>query len=187
MSRIRARGQAGFTLVELLTTFMLLTIAVTLTATALRHYWFVQSLEGGKDEVVTQLRGLQQRVISETFPLVYGARFTPDRSSWQHVQYDPDSTPPRCTKVQDGDLDGGEFSGDVRIQSANFAPYVSGGTNVSQLCRQGNANAEVVFFFARGTATAGRLTLVQPRLGRTKTVCVAGTTGRVDYEADSTC
>lgn len=185
MSDIRNRGQAGFTLVELLTTFMLLTIIVTLGAAAMRHYWFVQSLEGSRDEVVTQLRGLQQRVISETFPLVYGARFVPNASSWQHVQYNPDTN--TCTKVQEGDLDGGQFSGDVRVRSASFETYTSSGTDVSDLCRQGIAGGEVVFFFARGTATEGTLTLVQPRLDRTKTICVAGTTGRVDFEEDATC
>lgn len=185
MSKMRARGQAGFTLVELLTTLMLLAIAVTLTATALRHYWFVQSLEGGQDEVVTQLRGLQQRVMSETFPLVYGARFTPGSSSWQHVQYNPDTNV--CSQVLVGDLEGGEFSGEVRIQSADFDNYSSAGTDVSELCREGIAQAEIVFFFARGTATGGELTLVQPRLNRTKTICVAGTTGRVDPEEDATC
>lgn len=185
MSETRARGQAGFTLVELLTAFMLLTIVVTLTVAALRHYWFVQSLEGGKDEVVTQLRGLQQRVISETFPLVYGARFTPNRSSWQHVQFNPDDG--TCDKVQEGDLDGGQFSGDVRIESSSFDTYTSGGTDVSELCREGIDDAEVVFFFARGTATEGEITLVQPRLDRRKTVCISGPTGRVDYEADGTC
>ena len=185
MSETRDQREAGFTLVELLTAFMLITIAVTLAALALRHYWFVQSLEGGKDEVVTQLRGLQQRVISETFPLVYGARFTPNAASWQHVQFNPDTG--TCTKVQDGDLDGGQFSGDVRIQSADFDDYSSGGVDVSALCRQGIAGAEVVFFFARGTATEGELTLVQPRLARTKEVCVAGSTGRVDADEDGGC
>ena len=186
MRDLRSRGQAGFTLVELLTTLLLASILVTLGAFAFRHYWFVQSLEGGENELINQLRGLQQRVVSESFPLVYGARFVPGSSRWVHVQYDPDTT--NCTVVRDADFRSGVFNAGVEIEAADFDTYSSGGINVSSRCRLGIGSAEVVFFFARGTATTGEVTIVQPRLdGRTKKVCVAGLTGRVESDEVASC
>jgi len=186
MSVFRARGQDGFTLVELLTTILLASILVTLGAFAFRHYWYVQSLEGGEDELLTQLRGLQQRVVSESFPLVYGARFEPGSSRWVHVQYDPGTED--CTLVADTEFRTGEFNAGVEIQSASFDPYSSGGVDVTTECQDGSPNAEVVFFFARGTATGGDVTIVQPNLeDRTKTVCVASLTGRVESDEVASC
>jgi hypothetical protein len=160
---------------------VLLTILLTLAAGALRHYWWVQSLEGGQDSIVTDLRGLQQRVVSETFPVVYGARFTASSSRWENVKYDPVAN--SCLVVREGDLDGGEFSGGVVVESAEFEDYITGGNNASDGCTTGLTGASVVFFFARGTATPGELTLVHPSLDRRKDVCVTGLTARVDEGA----
>jgi prepilin-type N-terminal cleavage/methylation domain-containing protein len=191
MTRTRNRthpggGERGFTLMELLMTLALLSILFGLAALALGHFWRVQSLEGGQDEVLTQLRNIQQRVVSETHPLVYGARFSPGASSWQNIQYNPDTGV--CKKVQDGDLDGGEFSGGVEFQGASFDPYVDGAVNVTEECTTGAfSDAAVVFFFARGSATEGDVTIVNPSLSRTKTVCVSGTTARVELEGEGSC
>ena len=175
------RGAEGFTLVELLVTLLLLTVLLTLAAGALRHYWFVQSLEGGQDSIVTDLRGLQQRVTSETFPVVYGALFTAGESRWQNVKYDPVAN--SCSVVREADLDGGEFTGGVVVESAEFEDYVTGGDNASDGCTSGLTGASVVFFFARGTATPGELTLVHSTLDRRKGVCVTKLTARVDEGA----
>lgn len=183
---MRVRGQAGFTLVELLTIMLLLSVMVTLGAFAFRHYWFVRSLEGGQDELLTQLRGLQQRVVSESFPLVYGARFVPGSSRWVHVQYNPSTT--NCSIVRDADFRAGSFNAGVEIQTASFAPYSSGGVNVTAKCKAGLSDAAVVFFFARGTATGGSVTIVQPRLNnRAKKVCVSSLTGRVESAEEGSC
>ena len=175
------KDAGGFTLLEILVTMLLLTILLTLTAGALRHYWWVQSLEGGQDSIVTDLRGLQQRVTSETFPVVYGARFTASSSRWENVKYDPVAN--SCSVVREGDLDGGEFSGGVVVESAEFEDYVTGGNNASDGCTTGLTGASVVFFFARGTATPGQMTLLQTSLNRRKDVCVTGLTARVDEGA----
>jgi prepilin-type N-terminal cleavage/methylation domain-containing protein len=175
------KGSEGFTLVELLVTLLLLTVLLAIAAGALRHYWWVQSLEGGQDGIVTDLRGLQQRVVSETFPVVYGARFTGGSSRWENVRYDPVAN--TCSVVREGDLDGGEFSGGVVVESAAFEDYIADGNNASEGCTSGLAGASVVFFFARGTATPGELTIVQSALDRRKDVCVTGLTARVDQGA----
>jgi prepilin-type N-terminal cleavage/methylation domain-containing protein len=177
------RGAEGFTLVELLVTLLLMTVLLALAAGALRHYWWVQSLEGGQDSIVTDLRGLQQRVTSETFPVVYGARFTAGSSFWENVRYDPVAN--SCSVVREADLDGGEFSGGVVVESAEFEDYITGGNDASDGCTSGLTGASVVFFFARGTATPGELTLVHSTLDRRKDVCVTGLTARVDEGACS--
>src|SRR5918992_1460535 len=110
------KGAEGFTLLEVLVTMVVLAILMTLTGGALCPFWFVQSLEGGQDSILTDLRGLQQRVTSETFPVVYGARFTAGGSRWQNVKYDPVAN--SCSVVREGDLDGGEFTGGVVVESA---------------------------------------------------------------------
>jgi prepilin-type N-terminal cleavage/methylation domain-containing protein len=174
-------GTEGFTLVELLVTLLLLAVLMAIAGTALRHYWWVQSLEGGQNSIVTDLRGLQQRVTSETFPVVYGARFTAGGSRWQNVKYDPVAN--SCSVVREGDFDGGEFSGGVVVESGEFEDYITGGINASDGCKSGLTGASVVFFFARGTATPGQLTLVQSSLDQRKDVCVTGLTARVDEGA----
>jgi prepilin-type N-terminal cleavage/methylation domain-containing protein len=175
------KSSEGFTLVELLVTLLLLTVLLAMAGTALRHYWWLQSLEGGQDSIVTDLRGLQQRVASETFPVVYGARFTAGKSRWQNVKYDPIAN--SCSVVREADLDGGEFSGGVAVESSEFEDYITGGNNATAGCTSGLTGASVVFFFARGTATPGELTLVQTTLDRRKDVCVTGLTARVDEGA----
>jgi prepilin-type N-terminal cleavage/methylation domain-containing protein len=174
-------GTEGFTLVELLVTLLLLAVLMAIAGTAIRHYWWAQSLEGGQDSIVTDLRGLQQRVTSETFPVVYGARFIAGSSRWQNVKYDPVAN--SCSVVREGDLDGGEFSGGVVVESGDFEDYITGGNNASEGCASGLTGASVVFFFARGTATPGELTLLQSTLDERTDVCVTGLTARVDEGA----
>ena len=57
-------------------------------------------------------------------------------------------------------------------------------TGVTDLCKSkgigAGPNDQMVFFFARGDATEGRVTLRQANIGRSIAVTVAGITGRVD-------
>ena len=43
----------------------------------------------------------------------------------------------------------------------------------------GASGARIAFFYARGTATSGSVTVRQPSLGKTTTVSVGALTGRV--------
>lgn len=173
------RKQQGFTLIEVLVAIVLMSVILTLSATAVRHFWFVRSLEGGADEVVTQLRRQQARAVSESHPLVYGARFTVGQSTWSLVSYDPaQPLGSQCSVTQTRTFDTGVTVVGEEDEGTEFAS-----SNVTTTCASdlsATANDHFVFFFARGDATAGKVVLNQPQLGRQKTVTVSGLTARVD-------
>ena len=166
--------EEGVSLIELLTTLALASVLVAFSALALRHYWFVQSLEKASDEVVTELRAAQQRVNAESHPVVYGVRFDPGSAAWGVVQYDPRKTSDKCTNVQSR-----SFEGAVEVQSAGF----TGGGDAETFCASAlGADNEFAFFYARGSATPGSVTVESLQTGRTKVVDLAGVTGRVEAQ-----
>ncbi|MBA3431092.1 MAG: prepilin-type N-terminal cleavage/methylation domain-containing protein [Actinobacteria bacterium] len=168
------QAELGFTLVELMAIMALTGILMTLGAGAVRNFWLVRSLEAGKDQVISEMRGLQQRVTSETHPLVYGARFRAGASSIGLVRYNVLTG--ACAEYATRALEGG-----VVVGAADFAEPAFIAT-----CRAATGGSdEYVFFYARGSATEGLpaagkgITLNQPSLGRTTTLGVVGITGRV--------
>lgn len=132
--------------------------------------------------MITTLRGIQQRVQSASNPLVFGARFTPGDSEWELIEYNRATG--TCTPIRIGDLDPDqEFDAGVRVTSAEFTDYLDGtpAVNITDLCRgTGTPAPDIAWFFARGSASAGRVTVLQPILNRSKSVCVTGLTGRVE-------
>lgn len=173
----KAHGQSGFTLIELLSVIALTGILLSLGAVALRQFWFVRALHGEQDEIVTQLRNLQERVVAESNPLVFGAKFSQGGTSttWNLIRFDPFRDPgSQCTLLETITMDAG-----VRIQNSSFPV----GGAVTDVCRGelGGAGNDYLFFFARGNATPGAVTIFSPRLdGRRLKVCVNGVTGRVE-------
>jgi prepilin-type N-terminal cleavage/methylation domain-containing protein len=164
----------GVSLIELLTTLALASVLVAFSALALRHYWFVQSLEKASDQVVTELRAAQQRVNAESHPVVYGVRFDPGSASWGLVQYDPRKSSDKCTSVQSR-----SFDGTVETKAAGF----TGGGDAETACSAAlGADNEFAFFYARGSATPGSVTVQSRQTGRTKVVNVTGVTGRVEAQ-----
>jgi prepilin-type N-terminal cleavage/methylation domain-containing protein len=176
--RSRRSDEDGFTLVELLIGMMLLVVLLGLGIFALRQFWLNHSLRGARTEVVTQLRQLQQRSVSESHPLVYGARFRASSSTFGLVKFNPHDTATTaddtCSEMSTVTLGSG-----VRVTSATF----TSASGITSLCRSQIAGAtsdEFVFFYARGTATEGNLTLEVPALpGRSLSVGVTPITGRV--------
>lgn len=166
----RYRREAGFTLIELMVVMGLTAVLLSLGAFALRQYWFTQAIDKGGDRVVTQLRNAQQRAATESHPVVYGVRFVPGTGEWGVVQYDPRKTANKCTSETAQYFDGG-----VTVQSASF----TGGGAVTTECQTLGASNRFVFFFARGSATPGSVTLVSDKVTQTRQIDVAGITGRV--------
>lgn len=191
------KREDGFTLIELLSVVALMAILFTLGAFALRNFWLVRALESGQDEVTSELRRLQQRAVAETHPLVYGARFPKGGNDsvkrlYGLVRFDANDLAvagdDTCEEFNTLGLPDG-----VQVHPAAVASGIGTGfanDAVTQVCRSnitgvtaGNpSNDSFVFFFARGNATGGQVTLVQTALEdqRRRTVCVASTTGRVD-------
>lgn len=159
----------------MLFTVALAAILMTLSVSGLREFWLVRSLEGGADGVVTQLRQLQTRVGSESNPIVLGAHFDAGTSNWALVRYDPRPTAAAnpCTVTGTRRFDAG-----VLVSSVAFAvdPTASNAC-VSKVA--GATAEEFVFFYARGSATAGSVTLRHPALDRQRTATVSPITGRV--------
>ena len=186
--RLDSRSESGFTLIELLITIGLMSILMTLAAFALRHFWFVRSLEGGKQQMITQLRQIHTRVGAASAPLVYGARFTAGSGEWDLVEYDTSTPGAPCEPIREGTFDKElEFDAGVVVSAADFASYgtTAGSNNITGPCL--NGATDIVWFFARGTATRGFVTIRQPILNRSETVCVAALTGRVHEREGSSC
>lgn len=175
------KDERGFSLIEILAVIALSAILLTLGAGALRHYWLVHTLDAATDEVVTQLRQVQERTVSESHPLVFGVRFRDGSSQWDVVKYDPAGSG-SCTREQQNTFDNGVLSAGVQVIGPRFPMDPTRPELVSCKAQSWAASTdEFVFFYARGNAVEGDLTLRQPALGPTRdeTVDVFGITGRV--------
>ena len=170
-------GDGGFTLVELLVVMSLSGILLTLSAIAVRHYSFEQGLEQSQQEVITEFRSAQARAMAESHPLVYGVRFEEGSKEWGLVQYDPRKSSGKCTEVEVFSFEHG-----VILQGAEFA---SAGTPTTECQSDVSASSDYAFFFPRGSATAGTVTLTSERLDwETLVVEVRGLTGRAIERPD---
>ncbi len=176
------RRESGFTLIELLVVILISSVLLTLSATAVRHYWFVSSADSAAEEIVAELRGLQQRTTAESHPMVYGAWFkeTVPAGQWGILQFDPKdastSSDDECRQ-----LGPARTMGDgVVVDSASFD--AAGGTLASRCAAAGPEGADLVFFYARGSATDGELALDHEALSQPLVITVSGTTGRVERQ-----
>lgn len=188
------KREEGFTMIELLAVILLTSILLTLGATAIRFFWLGRALHGERDQIFTNLRTIQQQVVSESNPLIFGAWFkvtTPSTDNgsdqWGTVRYRPADpaagTPASCTSTETHRMDGG-----VQIAEAQFGDVIGGSVAVSDvitLCKtQVSAAAsatDFALFLARGTATNGCVTLNQPRRDMDDvTVSVSSLTGRIE-------
>jgi type II secretory pathway pseudopilin PulG len=159
--------------VELLVVITITSLLLMLSALALRNYWLTQALEGSAEQVVSQLRQLQQRTDSESHPIVYGSRFEIGTPNWAIVRYDPKS--PTTTDDDECTLDSTRAFSDGVVASA--ASFDSPPGLVMSKCPA--SSQRFVFFYARGTATAGSVTLRNEITARTETISVLPLTGRV--------
>jgi prepilin-type N-terminal cleavage/methylation domain-containing protein len=171
--QLHSERERGFTLVELLTAMALLSIVATLGAVALRNYWFNQALVRSEASVVSELRNLQDSSVSQSNPISYGARFRPGSNQWGLLRFNGATSPNTCTQTTRS------FRTGVYVQAVDFAdaPVL---TSVCRTATGNNPQDEFVFFFPRGTATGGQLTLKSRRLGdRSRTIEVTPITGKV--------
>lgn len=150
-------------------------ILLTLGAGALRNYWLAQSLRGAQDQAMSYLRAEQESAVSQSHPLVFGARFRVGSSDWALIQFDP--TTNTCSQRR-----AMKFASGVQVSAASFLESGSMASIVSE-CRADlgvPSTDKFVMFFARGTASSGSLTLTHPSLGRSRGLTVKPITGRID-------
>lgn len=200
MSGRTGLAERGFTFIEVLTAAALIAVLMALAMPAVRQFWFVQSLDAAEDQLISEMRGLQSRVTSESHPLVYGIRFTDSGNwnatgKWGLVKYDPQgsATGPTCRQFATGTFDPGAFGAVPSIVGPSFTG--SEPTGEQAFCRQHLRDAsgtiaipaagdEFAFFYARGSATAGTLRLDHPNLDPTRdiTLRVSALTGRIQRQ-----
>ena len=169
--------EEGFTLMELMVVCMISAILLTLSATAARHYWFVQALDGAQDSVAGELREVQERSRSQSHPVAYGLRVRPGSAPGSSsevgvVRYDYGSG--SCSQVSTTTLDAG-----VYVSAADFTVISPGPTQSCRAAISGASADQFVFMFARGTASGGSLTLRHRDIGGSRTIAVSQLTGRV--------
>jgi prepilin-type N-terminal cleavage/methylation domain-containing protein len=173
------RNDKGFTLIEVLTTLALTGILLAMGGIAARQFWMNRALSGGAETVITQMRTTQEKASSESFPLVYGVRFDPGTAKWWVVKYDPVNPGPgddQCTTIETHNFDTG-----VTITAASFDPDPT----ITAFCKtklSAPADNAIAFFYPKGNATPGSVTLRQPTIDKTRTIEVAGITGRVSEQ-----
>jgi prepilin-type N-terminal cleavage/methylation domain-containing protein len=173
-----AGSQQGFTVIELLVVATLTTVLLSLGAVAVRHFWLVRSLQGAEDQVVAQMRQVQQRSMAETYPIVYGLRFEKNTANWGIVRYNASSA--TCASVSTLKLgDGVIFVNDAETDF----PDVTTATTACRNAAPASANYEIVFFYPKGSTNAtsaiGTVKLIQPALGTIEKIQVSPLTGKV--------
>ncbi len=158
----------------------LLSVILTLGATGFRHYWLLHSLDSAQSDVTTQLRQIQARVASESHPFIYGARFTPGSSAWSLVKYDQGAD--RLSTSDDTcAADGGTrtLPGVVAVGSPDSGFSAPLGVDRSK-CGGAHSTDLFVMFYAKGTATGGKVVLRSTALDRTRVVEISALTSRVE-------
>ncbi|MGH2693269.1 MAG: pilus assembly FimT family protein [Actinomycetota bacterium] len=169
------RAERGFTLVELLVVMAISVALMAIAIGAIRHYWLVRSLEGGTEEIVSEMRAAHARTMAESHPLVYGVRFTVGESRWDLVRFDPRAAPgDQCTIAGTND-----FDADVYVSSGSFESSTSYDSDATDVCSAAFPGSVFALFFARGTATAGEVVLRHDGIDRSEDIDVLGLTGRV--------
>lgn len=158
----------------------LLAVVVTLGASGFRHYWLVHSLDSAQGDVASQLRQIQARVASESHPFIYGARFTPGTSSWSLLKYNQGSD--RLSTADDScalDGEARKLPGVETVAPPASSFTAAQGVDFSK-CGGSYATDVFVVFYAKGTATGGKLTLRSTALDRTREIEVSSLTSRVE-------
>lgn len=167
------RREDGFTLSELLIVMLVMSIVLGLGAYSLRRYWQTRALHGSVEEVVTELRAEHQKATSESHPWVWGAWFKQGTPRWGVVR--ANSATGACQVTSRRTL-----STSVTISAVSFADVTSPALS-SACAAAAESGAEVVLFFARGSATEGSVSLAHAEVGggSARTITVSPITGRV--------
>lgn len=176
MSRLKkmASSETGFTVIELATVSVIMITLLSLSFFAVRQFWLSKGLEGAQDQVAEQMHAAQQRSFSESHPLVYGVWFLKGTTTWGLARYT--TTTASCAVVHTY-----KFTDSVDVVATTDFTTAAGLTSTCQTATSGATagNYEIAFFYPRGSATGGTVTLRQAGTGQTRNVTVTPLTGRV--------
>jgi hypothetical protein len=173
-------------LVELLVGIALAAILLTLSFTAVRHFWRVNSLEGAQGELTTQFRRMQQLAVTGDDAVVYGAVFKSGTDTWNSIRYIPDSPGDDCVLLDKHPLSGGLVGAGVAgagitVGSVEFAAPDPGSPELSACASLTPVGSQTAFFYRRGNATGGFVKLEQASvMDRFAVVKVSPLTGHVE-------
>lgn len=170
------RRDEGFTLIELMVAMSIAVVLMTLSALALRSFWFAQSLKGASDILVGELRNQQEESVSQSHPLVFGVGVTDGATQVISYRFDPDAAAPRCTATP-VPFDSGVFTAAVVVESFLITNDTMADEYVD--CQAAASSDRIVFFYARGTSNGGTIVLEQPNTLNRRSMSVSGLTGRV--------
>lgn len=158
------RDDAGFTLIETLVVLAVGGIMMAIAAWGYRSYEVRSNHRGGAVQVVSTLRNAQSRSLSEA--RTYCVRFNAASRTLALYRYS-------CDTSAGGEVAGGAVEMPRGVTFANVAFTRS----------DGSTSATDVYFYPRGSATAGSLDITHSGASRTFTVSVEGLTARVSSNA----
>ena len=147
----------GFTLIELVTAMAILAVLSALSFPTWTNFQSKQRLSGGTRDVVSLLRHAQASAVANATTVKVD--IAPDGTSVTEYLLNTSSVYVQTGKVA--------LASGITVSAYSFT------------ARTGGASASA-FFYSRGTATGGTLTLRRTE-GSTRTVTIEGVTGRVSY------
>ena len=159
----RRHDDSGFTLSETLVVMSIGAILMGILAWGYRSYQISTDHRGGTAQVVSTLRNAQSRSLSEA--RTYCVRVSASARTLALYRYS-------CDTAAGGEVAGGTV---VMPRGVGFA-------DVAFTTPDGAESADV-YFYPRGSASGGALTVTRSGTSRTFTVTVEGLTARVSTNA----
>lgn len=175
--------EGGFSMLELMIAIVIGAVMMSVAVLGTKSYYQVRALQGGQDQVVSQMRNAQQRAMSESYPNVYGVRFETGTNRWGVVKVN--ATSGTCTVVYSYTFEGGTK---VDAAGTTFPAYpasTGAWTTACQNAAPGNsANDKTIFFLPSGASTAASpsgssVKLINSKTSKFNTTTVMPLTGRV--------
>ncbi|MDQ3879029.1 MAG: type II secretion system GspH family protein [Actinomycetota bacterium] len=185
MKRFEKGDESGFSMLELMIAIVIGAVMMSVAVLGTKSYFQVRALQGGQDQVVSQMRNAQQRAMSESYPNVYGVRFQTGTNKWSVVKVNAAAATPTCTVVYSYTFEGGTT---VDALGTTFPAYPAGTgtwTTACQVATPGNsANDKTIFFLPSGGSSAASpsgssVKLINTKTGKFNTTTVMPLTGRV--------